>query len=191
MKTLIHRLGYGLVLLVIIVSCSQPESEEPIIDTTSEVVEVSGAYMTELMTAYKTFVENLSEEEKSRLQSHANTLTDQLDVKNGRISVEAHCRCLANQVSCYARSNISECCICYDPKTQVGLCGLYFGIAFCKLEDKESDEKAPSPPTIPAVKIYPSQLKGLVDYIDRNNLGRGNKLSITGLTNFKKLLSGL
>ena len=187
MKTLIHRLGYGLVLLVIIVSCSQPESEEPIIDTSSEVVEVSGAYMTELMTAYKTFVENLSEEEKQMLESYTNTLTDDSKLSNGRTSVEALCRCLANQVSCYARSNFSECCICYDPKTQVGLCGLYFGVAFCKLEDKESDDKAPTP-TIPAVQLYPLQLKGLVDYIDGNRLGRASNLSSSGLSDFKQLL---
>lgn len=192
MKTLTHRLGYGLAFLVIIVSCSQPESEEPIIDTSRDVVEVSGEYMTDLMTAYRTFVENLSEEEKERLKIYTNTLTDRQGSNSGRTSVEAFCRCLAHQASCYARSNISECCICYDPRTQVALCGLYFGIAFCKLEDKESNEKAPSPPpTTPAVQVYPVQLKGLVDYIDRNNLGKTSNLSLSGLSNFKKLLSGL
>lgn len=191
MKTLIHRLGYGLVLLVIIVSCSQPESEEPVIDTSSEVVEVSGAYMTELMTAYKTFVENLSEEEKGRLQSYTNMLADSRENPNTRTSVEALCRCLADQVSCYARSNISECCICWNPKTHVGACGLYFGVATCRIEPiKDSDDKSPSPPTR-SIRIYPSELKGLVDYIDKNSFGRASNLSSSGLADFKKLLTRL
>lgn len=192
MKTLIHRLGYGLAFSVVILSCSQPESEEPVIDTSRDVIEVSGDYMAELMTAYKTFVESLSDEEKSRLQAYVNTLTDR-EIKNGRTSVEALCRCLANQVSCYARSNISECCICYDPKTQIGACGLYFGIAVCRLEPIKTqtpDKDEPSP-IAPTIRIYPQQLKGLVDYIDKNNLGRTSNLSVAGLSNFKQLLSGL
>jgi len=194
MKTLVHRLGYGLALLVVIVSCSQPEPDDPVIDTSRDVVEVSGEYMTELMTAYETFVESLSTEERKRLQSFANTLTGRSASANGRSAVEAFCRCLENQVSCYARSNISECCACYDPRTQVGLCGLYFGIAFCKVEDRKveaPDPGKPSAPKLPSVKIYPLQLKGLVDYIDRNALGRASSLSTEKLSDFRKLLSKL
>lgn len=194
MKTLVHRLGYGLALLAVIVSCSQPEPDDPVIDTSRQVVEVSGEYMAELLTTYETYVESLSEQEKRRLQSYANTSTIRSGTKNGRGSIEGLCSCLENQVSCYARSNISECCACYDPKTQVGLCGLYFGIAFCKVEERKIETPTPvkpSPPTLPAVKVYPAQLKELVDYIDSNALGRTSSLSISKLADFKKILSNL
>ena len=193
MKTLISRLGYGLILLIIIVSCSQPESEAPVIDTSMDVVEVDGEYMDGLMTAYKTFVENLTEGEKSQLESYVNSVENKSSVANGRTSVEALCRCLATQVSCYAKSNFSECCICWDPKTHVGACGLYFGVASCRIEaikPKTPGDKAPSP-TTPVIRIYPNDLKGLISYIEKNKLGKTNSASNLSLADFKSMLSSL
>ncbi|HLT81064.1 MAG TPA: hypothetical protein VKZ86_08535 [Cyclobacteriaceae bacterium] len=195
MKTLIHRLGYGLVLLVIIVSCSQPESEEPVIDTSSEVVEVSGEYMTELMTAYKTFVENLSEEEKGRLTEYVNSLTER-STQNGRLDDgDVECRCLATQAHCSARSATTECCVCWDPATQVGVCGRYMGVAFCRTEERPTrggDDKQPKPQNgSTTVRIYPAEMKNLVGFIELNKLGAGANQSVAGLDNFKRLLGAL
>src|SRR5690606_13009411 len=145
MKTLIHRLGYGLVLLVIIVSCSQPESEEPIIDTTSEVVEVSGAYMTELMTAYRTFVENLSTEERTKLEAFINSASDRAN-SSSRSQVQARCKCLATQASCEAKGWLGECCACWDPDTQVGMCGVFGGVGSCEVEERPSRDNNPDKP---------------------------------------------
>jgi hypothetical protein len=195
MKTLTHRLGYGLAFLVIIVSCSQPESEEPIIDTSRDVVEVSGEYMTDLMTAYRTFVENLSEEEKERLTEYVNSLKER-SVQNGKlVGGDVECRCLATQAHCSARSATTECCVCWDPATQVGICGKYMGVAFCRTEErptKGGGDKQPKPQSgSTTVRIYPVEMKNLIDYIERNNLGAGVNQSVTGLDNFKKLLAAL
>src|SRR5690606_9987104 len=194
MKTLTHRLGYGLAFLVIIVSCSQPESEEPIIDTSRDVVEVSGEYMADLMTAYRTFVENLSEEEKERLTEYVNSLKER-SVQNGKlVGGDVECRCLATQAHCSARSATTECCVCWDPATQVGICGKYMGVAFCRTEERprKGGDKAPTPKKgTTTIKLYPSEMKNLVDYIDRTGIGSGVDLSLTGLRNFKDLLTSL
>lgn len=192
MKTLIHRLGYGLALLIVVISCSQPEAEEPVIDTSLEVVEVSGEYMGELMTAYKTFVENLTEEERAKLDEYVNTQTVQ-NPPNGRVGDDAECRCLATQVSCSAEGLYGECCLCWDPKTQVGACGVYLGIATCQLEErpkKTPGEHSPTPKS-PNVIIYPREIGSLVGFIDRNRLGSSSSLSLTGLADFKKLIQGV
>lgn len=194
MKTLIHRLGYGLVLLAIVVSCSQPESEEPVIDTSLEVVEVSGEYMDELMTAYKTFVENLPEEEREKLNDYVNSIPERSPSANGRVPVEATCRCLATQAFCEAKGKLGECCACWDPDTQVGMCGVFAGIGSCKVEERPQRTKEPSMPNptpgkiASTVRIFPSQIKNLVDYIDKSRLGATTPTSIGGLNDFKKLL---
>lgn len=192
MKTLIHRLGYGLALLIIVVSCSQPEAEEPVINTSLEVVEVSGEYMAELMTAYKTFVENLSEEEREQLNTYVNSKTAQSVPSNGRVGDDAECRCLATQVSCSAEGLYGQCCLCWDPKTQVGACGVYLGIATCRLEERPNKTPGDGVPTpkSPNIRIYPKEIGGLVDYIDRNRLG-SNSLSSSGLADFKRLIQGI
>src|SRR5690606_38879401 len=193
MKTLIHRLGYSLVLLIVVVSCSQPESEEPVIDTSLEVVEVSGEYMDELMTAYKTFVENLPEAEKRRLDTYINSIPER-STANGRDGGDVECRCLSTQAFCSAKSSTTECCVCWDPATQVGICGKYMGVAFCRTEERprKGGDKAPTPKKgTTTIKLYPSEMKNLVDYIDRTGIGSGVDLSLTGLRNFKDLLTSL
>jgi hypothetical protein len=192
MKTLLHRLGYGLALLVMALSCSQPESEGPVIDTSSEVVEVSQEYMSDLMTAYKTFVESLSEEDKEQLKNYVNYVSERTS-DNGRvISGDVECRCLATQAQCSARSATTECCVCWDPETQVGVCGKYMGIAFCRTEERPTKTKKPNPQNgSSTIRIYPDQMKNLLDYIERNKLGSGVSQSIVGLDNFKKLLAAL
>src|SRR5690606_20742132 len=193
MKTLIHRLGYSLVLLIVVVSCSQPESEEPVIDTSLEVVEVSGEYMDGLMTAYKTFVENLSAEEKAQLASYVDSQTQRGTTSYARTSNDAECRCLSTQASCSAEGIYGDCCLCWDPKTQAGACGVYLGIATCRLEERpvKTPEKETPSPKSPNIRIYPKQIGGLVDYIETNRLGRSSSLSKSGLADFKKLIGSL
>lgn len=194
MKTLISRLGYGLILLIIIVSCSQPESEAPLIDTSMDVVEVDGEYMDGLMTAYKTFVENLSVEDRAKLDDYINSIPERNAVSGRVVGGDVECRCLTTQAHCSAKSATTECCVCWDPVTQVGICGKYMGVAFCRTEERPArgGEKAPLPEkSSVAVKIYPSEMKNLVDFIDRSNLGAGVDLSTTGLKDFKNLLSSL
>src|SRR5690606_12146637 len=197
MKTLTHRLGYGLAFLVIIVSCSQPESEEPIIDTSRDVVEVSGEYMADLMTAYRTFVENLSEEERTKLEDYINPNTSRINSSNSRTQTEARCRCLATQAFCEAKGWLGECCACWDPDTQVGMCGVFGGVGSCIVEERPSREKNPEKPSpkpgtgIVTIKLFPNHIKNLVDYIDRSRLGASSPTSASGLHDFKALLSQL
>src|SRR5690606_20024375 len=197
MKTLIHRLGYGLVLLIVVVSCSQPESEEPVIDTSLEVVEVSGEYMDGLMTAYKTFVENLSEEDRAKLDDYVNSIPDRTTSKNSRTQLEASCKCLTTQASCVAKGSLGECCACWDPDTQVGMCGVFAGVGSCEVEERPQRQQNPSQPrptpgkVTTTVRIFPGQINTLIDYINRSRIGAANPTSISGLEDFKKLLGRL
>lgn len=197
MKTLIHRLGYGLAFSVVILSCSQPESEEPVIDTSRDVIEVSGDYMAELMTAYKTFVESLSTEDRARLDTYITSMSDHTKSSNSRVPAEARCRCLATQAFCEAKGFLGECCACWDPETQVGMCGVFGGVGSCKVEERPSKQKNPEKPspkpgtsTI-TIRLFPGPIKNLVDYIDSNRLGVTNPVSVSGLHDFKTLLGQL
>lgn len=192
MKTIITCVGYGLALFIT-VSCSQPESEDPVIDTSADVREVTSEYMDELMTAYTAFVSNLSEPDRGKLISFVNSLPNKTDSKNGRTAIESVCRCLATQASCYAKGTYSDCCICWDPKTQNGACGTYFGIASCRIElkpTKTPDKKSPSP-SGPTIRIYPNDLKSLIDHIEREGIGQNSGLSSVGLGDFKRLIGSL
>lgn len=197
MKTLIYRLGYSLILLIVIVSCSQPESEEPVMDTSLEVAEVSGEYMDGLMTAYKTFVENLSEEDRTKLDDYVNSIPARSASSNNRTQLEATCRCLATQAFCEAKGKLGECCACWDPDTQVGMCGVFAGVGSCEVEERPQRPKNPSEPrptpgkVTTTVRIFPGQINNLIDYIDRSRIGATNPTSISGLDDFKKLLGRL
>jgi hypothetical protein len=192
MKTIITCVGYGLALFIT-VSCSQPESEDPVIDTSADVREVTSEYMDELMTAYKSFVENLPEEEKNRLVVFVNSMSERSQATNGRTMNDVECHCLATQAYCSAKGSTGECCICWDPETQIGACGKYMGIAFCRADERptksKDDEKIPTPPkSSTTIKIYPKEMQTLVDYIENQRLGVGSNQSNTGLKDFKKLL---
>lgn len=197
MKTLLHRLGYGLAMFVVILSCSQPESEEPVIDTSREVVEVSGEYMADLMTSYKAFVESLPAEDKAKLDNYINSIPKRTTSSSSRAKVEARCRCLATQAYCEAKGSLGECCACWDPDTQVGMCGVFAGVGSCVVEERPQRQKNPDKPSpkpgtgTTTIKLFPGQIKNLVDYIDRSRLGISNPTSVSGLDNFKKLLGQL
>src|SRR5690606_29816824 len=197
MKTLISRLGYGLILLVIIVSCSQPESEAPLIDTSMDVVEVDGEYMDGLMTAYKTFVENLSVEDRAKLDDYIDSIPERTTSTTSRTQVDATCKCLATQAYCEAKGRFGECCACWDPETQVGMCGVFGGVGSCKVEERPQRPKNPNQPTptpgkvTTTVRIFPGQINNLIEYIDRSRIGATNPTSLSGLGDFKRLLGGL
>lgn len=192
MKHFINKLGYALALSIL-TSCSQPESEEPLINKSADVTEVTSEYMGELMTAYKAFVENLPAEEKNQLINFVSTMSESRRSINGRTMEDVACHCLVTQAHCSAKGSTGECCICWDPETQVGACGKYVGIAFCRVEERKKkgneDEKVPVPQkSSTTIRIYPNEMKNLLDYIERNKLGINSTQSSTGLQDFKKLL---
>lgn len=47
-----------------------------------------------------------------------------------------NCQCGEKQATCISTCTFSDCCICWDPATQNGACGCYFGVAVCKTGDK-------------------------------------------------------
>lgn len=46
--------------------------------------------------------------------------------------VGSTCTCGAGQSMCVSDCTFSECCICWNPGTQNGACGCYWGVATCK-----------------------------------------------------------
>jgi hypothetical protein len=195
MKQFISRMGY-VWALAIMFSCSQPETEEPTIETSTDATEVTSEYMQNLIAAYKIFVENLTQEEKNKLIDFVNTMPERRQSTNGRIAEDVACRCLTTQAHCSSKGSTGECCICWDPETQVGACGKYMGIAFCRVEERvrkgnENDQKTPTPKSSTTIKIYPSEMQNLIDYIERNKLGNSSSQSSTGFQDFKKLIGAL
>lgn len=45
------------------------------------------------------------------------------------------CSCTQGFASCKSVCSLSECCVCWNPNTQTGVCGCYFGIAICRNEN--------------------------------------------------------
>jgi hypothetical protein len=52
----------------------------------------------------------------------------------GKVSptVGANCTCGVNMSSCSATCLFTDCCVCWNPATQTGACGCFFGVSSCK-----------------------------------------------------------
>lgn len=191
MKTLIHRLGYSLVLLTIIVSCSQPESEAP---SSGKSVELSQHKFNPFVSSYQVFIENLSTDDKAKLSRYLSTSAKR-SANSGRVPVKTICNCQPTENHCSAEAENSECCVCWDPKTENGACGVYWGVAICKTEAKvirrgDTHHLLPDPRD-QRVIIYPDKLKSLIGHIERNGIGASNPIAQVELSKLQSILKTL
>lgn len=189
MKTLIHRLGYGLVLLAIVVSCSQPESEEPVI---GKSIEVSPTQFDPFISSYRAFIQGLSAADKAKLRRYLDASAKRNKASSGRVPAKTICNCLPTQNHCSAEADNTECCVCWDPKTENGACGVYWGVAVCKTERKfvkggDTHHLLPDPRN-QKITIYPDRLKDLIGYIERNGIGTDSHTTAIEISKLKGIL---
>jgi hypothetical protein len=189
MKTLIHRLGYCLVLLIVVVSCSQPESEEP---SSGKSVVVSQTQFDPFISSYETFIEGLSADDKAKLSRYLSSSAKRSGNPNGRVPAKTICNCQPTENHCSAEAENTECCVCWDPKTENGACGVYWGVATCKTEPKplrDSDKHHLLPESRDQkITIYPDRLKNLVGYIEKNGIGSNNALASIEISKLKTMV---
>lgn len=150
-------------LLFSIASCSQPEPEI----IRKDAISVSEAKYSEFLVSYERFINALNTETRNDIKSFIDNNPTKPN-QQGRTSIDSNCKCLSTMATCSATGKLSSCCICWDPKTHVGACGVYFGLASCRIEKKENATVKPVPPNV--ITVYPIQLDGVFDYAYSKNV---------------------
>lgn len=94
--------------------------------------------------------------------------TEDLKDPAGKTKVEAKCECGPGQSTCSASGLYSECCICWNPQTHTGACGVYFGIASCKNEPINPPARAEQPSG--RMKFYPARFVTMLDALEKRGI---------------------
>lgn len=124
-------------------SCSQYQQEEKGI--LPDEVFVDQISMNHFLEKYSEFIDGLSEEEVNVWSSLSSISNDEnyssYDIA-GVAGSDSKCTCGEGMGGCSADGQFSSCCICWDPNTQHGACGVYFGIATCRTANIEPQREA-------------------------------------------------
>jgi hypothetical protein len=130
-----------------------------------EKILVEGVIFAEFAANIKREFETLTTDQKNILGRYvAGEEKKNIEARKGGTS----CGCSAEQSTCSASGNLSECCICC-PKGRAAVCGIYFGIASCKCEDFESGGgRIETNPT--TVTFYPQKFAQTLAFAKSNNM---------------------
>lgn len=75
------------------------------------------------------------------------------------------CNCTPTQAFCKAECIFSECCLCWNPSTETGSCGCYFGVAKCRTSLIGKDAPAT---TGHRVRFYPKRFDRFLTFLNRS-----------------------
>lgn len=157
MKTMTLNGVAFLVMLITLSYCSSDNELSPSSKVYKDQIKVKTVHVTSFQDKYTGFIGTLSESQKALVSNYvAENLAKEAAAKT---NVEAKCECAPGQSTCSASTWFSSCCICWNPATQTGACGEYFGVASCRVENNP-------PPSLTAaksdlvqtyVKFYPNR----------------------------------
>lgn len=157
----------GFAALLITLSYCNADNELSPSKVYKEEIKVQSEHVTKLNESYATFVNSLNATQKSLIATHVSE--NQAKAENAKTNVEAKCECAPGQSTCSASSWFSSCCICWNPETQTGACGEYWGVAICKTENNPQSEErgvSKSEPTI--IKFYPNRFSDMLKIASEN-----------------------
>jgi hypothetical protein len=165
----------SVILVALLTSCENDalKSEDAIIP---EVATVETTLYEQFYNDYLYFVERLNNNEKS-------FLSDFVSAHQESLTKNVSCSCGDGQSSCSAAGMFSECCICCAAGYGA-VCGVYFGIASCRCEDRNPQPRMHSNEP-EYVTIFPKRWAEFVTLARKNNIGNIDKIN----QSFTKLLS--
>jgi hypothetical protein len=126
-------------------------------------IKVQKAYILAFATKYESFIGSLSSNQQAVLKEFIASEDAKAAAKT---NVEATCNCGEGMATCKANGAFTECCICWNPNTQVGSCGVYWGVAVCKTENNPPPAKAGAPKDL--VIVYPAKFAQMLDILSEN-----------------------
>jgi hypothetical protein len=156
--------GIGVITLVVALSyCSSDSDLQPLpkkIDV--DEIMVDRIHLAIFNGKYETFIGSLSTEQKNTWKNYI--AAEEAKNEAARTNVQATCNCGPGMATCSASGAFSECCICWNPKTQTGTCGVYWGVASCKNEtNPPKTPQAKTSVTRELIKLYPIRLYKMLD----------------------------
>ena len=114
--------------------------------TDGEIFKVEKTYYLQFVNDYTNFIKSLDVKTNIELANFINQ--KEILLKNKKASEiimrkdNVVCNCTPGQATCSASSYFSECCICWNPNSQTGACGTYFGVASCQAWNNNPDERS-------------------------------------------------
>lgn len=165
-KTSFLSIAFVAIAMIVLSYCSSDSEIKPNERTIVEKITVQSKYLFAFNDKYTEFVESLKVSDKD-------FMTNYIAVEDSRLSaaktnVEAKCECGPGQSTCSASGQFSECCICWNPQTHTGACGVYFGIASCKNEPIDPPARAEQ--SSGKMKFYPARFATMLDELAKRGV---------------------
>lgn len=165
LKTIVTALSL-LTAIIVLSYCSPDTDVKPNEKTIAEEITIQSKYLFDFNTKYIAFIQALDASDEGFMKEYI--AAEDKKTLAAKTKLEAKCQCGRCQSSCSASGQFSECCICWDPKTHTGACGVYFGIASCKNEPL-------SPRTRIAqisgkMKFYPIRFVKMLDALEKRGV---------------------
>lgn len=154
------------IAMVVLSYCSSDSEIKPSGKTISDEITVQSKYLFAFNDKYKEFVESLNVSDKDFMVNYIAIEDSKLSA--AKTNVEAKCECGPGQSTCSASGQFSECCICWNPQTHTGACGVYFGIASCKNEPIEPPARIEQ--STGKMKFYPTRFSTMLDALEKRGV---------------------
>ena len=157
----------AIALMMVLSYCSDSEMKPRSfkkIDT--DELMVDKAYLAPFSDKYNDFINGLSTEQKSSWENYI--ALEEAKIEAAKLNVGATCSCGPGMATCSASGAFSDCCVCWNPATQVGACGVYFGLAMCKTENNPPPARVGA--TKQLIKFYPNRFVKMLDDMDATGI---------------------
>lgn len=161
----------GFVIALITLSYCSPDGElKPSSKVYKEEIKIGAQHVADFQGKYAEFINGLTDGQKVLVSGYVSE--SQTRAAAAKTNVEAKCECAPGQSTCSASSWFSSCCICWNPATQTGACGEYWGVATCRVENNP-------PPSLTAakagfaqtyVKFYPNRFAEMLKLASDNGV---------------------
>lgn len=171
-----NTLKTSLTLLLITVSamvlsyCHSDSDVKPAVKPVNDEIVIQSNYLFSFKDKYSAFIEGLDVSDKTFVSKYISEEDAKLTA--AKTNLEAKCQCGAGQSTCSASGQFSECCICWDPKTHTGTCGVYFGIASCRNEPISPRTRAEQATT--KMKFFPARFTKMLDLLEKRGVEVGS-----------------
>lgn len=158
--------AFGVLTLVLTLSyCSSDSELKPQAKSINiDNMMVDRSYVAAFKTKYEAFIGGLSTDQKASWQDYISA--EEAKIESAKVNVGATCNCGAGMSSCSASGAFSDCCVCWNPQTQTGACGVYFGLAICKNENNTPPPQAKASAPKQLIKFYPNRFSKMLDDMD-------------------------
>lgn len=145
--------------MIVLSYCSSDSEIKTSGKTVAEEITVQSKYLFAFNDKYSEFVESLKASDRDFMANY-------IAVEDSKLAAANECG--PGQSTCSASGLYSEWCICWNPQTHTGACGVYFGIASCKNEPINPPARAEQ--STGKMKFYPARFSTMLDALEKRGV---------------------